>query len=916
MAAGKSLMLIKPSLGWSAHTTLHGHAERVTCVQFARPQHDAAMRTAALDASNATARRPHAAPLIVSGAADHTVRVWRPAAPWSGALDAETAWTSDVLTGHTAAVLTVSVRVTAAGQMVLASGASDGRICIATGSAADGAEAPCLIQTIAMPRHYAMTLALAGLPSGDAWLLFAGATDRQLHLYTSEHAAVSATATFEHRLALPGHTDWIRSVDTAAMMVGERPALAVATGSQDRFVRLWQLTQQAPPLSSPASIATDLPASGGDAEDAATAQLRRLTDTLETALQTTQSMSTKAFDVQLGGKSWLFHFDSLLACHEGWVHSVQFDPYQHLKAHASGKPPTWPRVLSASADQTCIVWSCGDSEKDAMASDPDKSQTWSSVRAGDMSGKTQGFYGAIWTPDPVEREDRTAAVGSQRFVANNYTGALQPFGWRPSDVAEDLASGHWKALAGLSGHSDAIMGLSWNTASDFFLTTSLDQTTRCWGSTRQSTPADNRADAVTATAQDPAAVARTVSRPRWSEISRPQIHGYNLQCIAPIDRYRFVSGADEKILRTFVMPRTMWHLSRRLCGLQDDAAEDAARLPMEAHVPALGLSNKAMDTSTQPSPESNTDSQPAETGPHGRQDPADAPATLPLEQALHQHSLWAETGKLYGHAFEITAVGSWTRPGIDMAPPTLVSAARASDPAASALLVWQQRDEAQRSENWHIVGRCEGHSLTVVCIRFSLDGMRVLSVGRDRSLLIHQRPAKSSGVEGSVDNASVENQETTVVALWPVALNIPKCHSRIIWGAAWMGNDIVATVSRDKICQLRHAETGALLWRSEVQSQGLTAVDVIRIGVTSHGQQFLMAIGDEAGGIRIFRCSVPGSTGPSPLAVDLVHVVDTSRTHQGAVKCLSFKEHHTSDTSYTLASGGEDGSARIFRIDL
>lgn len=34
----------------------------------------------------------------------------------------------------------------------------------------------------------------------------------------------------------------------------------------------------------------------------------------------------------------------------------------------------------------------------------------------------------------------------------------------------------------------------------------------------------------------------------WYEIARPQIHGYNLQCIAMTGSLQFVSGADEKVM--------------------------------------------------------------------------------------------------------------------------------------------------------------------------------------------------------------------------------------------------------------------------------------------------------------------------------------------------------------------------------
>lgn len=47
----------------------------------------------------------------------------------------------------------------------------------------------------------------------------------------------------------------------------------------------------------------------------------------------------------------------------------------------------------------------------------------------------------------------------------------------------------------------------------------------------------------------------TTLKETWHEISRPQIHGYDMQCLAMVGRFLFVSGADEKVLRVFQAPR-------------------------------------------------------------------------------------------------------------------------------------------------------------------------------------------------------------------------------------------------------------------------------------------------------------------------------------------------------------------------
>ena len=34
----------------------------------------------------------------------------------------------------------------------------------------------------------------------------------------------------------------------------------------------------------------------------------------------------------------------------------------------------------------------------------------------------------------------------------------------------------------------------------------------------------------------------------WHEIARPQIHGYDIQCISFVDEWKYVSGSDEKVI--------------------------------------------------------------------------------------------------------------------------------------------------------------------------------------------------------------------------------------------------------------------------------------------------------------------------------------------------------------------------------
>lgn len=53
----------------------------------------------------------------------------------------------------------------------------------------------------------------------------------------------------------------------------------------------------------------------------------------------------------------------------------------------------------------------------------------------------------------------------------------------------------------------------------------------------------------------------------WYEIARPQIHGYDLQCLSMIHRYKFVSGADEKVIRAFDAPKNFIDNFCHICAL-------------------------------------------------------------------------------------------------------------------------------------------------------------------------------------------------------------------------------------------------------------------------------------------------------------------------------------------------------------
>lgn len=59
----------------------------------------------------------------------------------------------------------------------------------------------------------------------------------------------------------------------------------------------------------------------------------------------------------------------------------------------------------------------------------------------------------------------------------------------------------------------------------------------------------------------------------WHEIARPQVHGYDISSLAVISRYKYASGAEEKVIRIFEAPATFLDNFKRLCQINEDSLE-------------------------------------------------------------------------------------------------------------------------------------------------------------------------------------------------------------------------------------------------------------------------------------------------------------------------------------------------------
>ncbi|KAI4282447.1 MAG: hypothetical protein L6R38_002912 [Xanthoria sp. 2 TBL-2021] len=306
----------------------------------------------------------------------------------------------------------------------------------------------------------------------------------------------------------------------------------------------------------------------------------------------------------------------------------------------------------------------------------------------------------------------------------------------------------------------------------------------------------------------------------WHEFARPQIHGYDLNCIDVIGEHRFVSGADEKLLRIFDEPKSTAELLSRLCGVESASRE---ALPEAANIPVLGLSNKALEASAEPvsGPRDSSDSDNSwqSTMPDDRKiRKSDYP---PTEDHLARHTLWPESEKLYGHGYEISAVAV-SHNGLLVA-----TACKASSLDHAVIRLFETIDWRE------LKPPLIAHSLTVTSLRFSDDDRYLLSTGRDRQWSIFERGKADSHV-------------------FALKAKYPRAHSRMILSACWApveAGKIFVTGGRDKTYKMWNLQnTGSELVDTIYASGTVTAVDILGRLVQA---MLVLAVATETGEVSI-----------------------------------------------------------------
>ncbi|KAM9738304.1 elongator complex protein 2 [Menidia menidia] len=533
--------------------------------------------------------------------------------------------------------------------------------------------------------------------------------------------------------------------------------------------------------------------------------------------------------------------ETVLAGHENWVYGVHWQP----PGYKDGELRQPVGLLSASMDKTMIVWA------------PEEgSGVWvEQVRVGEVGGNTLGFYGCQMSPD-----------GSM-IVAHAFHGALHL--WCKDEDKE----GEWRPGVVISGHFDAVQDLSWDPEGEFILSVGSDQTTRLFTPWRK----------------------QGGKRATWHEISRPQIHGYDMQCLTMVGRFQFVSGADEKVLRVFQAPRNFVENFANISGISKEkllASSDSANLPEGASTPALGLSNKAVFQGDLV-PKTNEEERHFSSVSDQYQESYFLPLNLtepPPEDHLLQNTLWPEVQKLYGHGFEMFCLAS------DSARTVVASACKASKAEHAAVLLWS-------TATWRQLQTLPCHTLTVTQMAFSPDAQLLLAVSRDRSWSLWRRNPPTEECPEPQFSLRAHTAKDTAV------------HSRIIWSCDWSPDSkYFVTSSRDKRvivwgpCRPECSEEPALPLEikpcSSILDVGDSATAVAFCPVFCSDNSYLLAVGLEAGRVLLYRWS-PGQEAAGGGDWIRCGQTDASQSHALAVKRLRWRPR--------AGRAGAEGSERAGR---
>ena len=516
-------------------------------------------------------------------------------------------------------------------------------------------------------------------------------------------------------------------------------------------------------------------------------------------------------------------------------HSQSISSVRLYEEECKGEDPIQGlTLLTSSFDFTCCIWKVDE-----------ESGVWSvETTLGEMSGNKHAYYGAEF----LERN---------KVFAYTFNGAFHRW---------DFEDSTWRPKPCVTGHFDEVPDLDWDPTRNYLVTTSKDQTTRVYS------------------------FCKNINK--WCEISRPQVHGYDINCIAFLKSNQddsnsdlqfaphVVSGADEKILRVFDPPfsfiksankysecnlrftkdLTNEEIEQRIIGKHTEVASMTLGL---MNKPVISKKNLRIDDEENPGvtvedfePDVLTNKKDA-----GEDIVEDGSSDIMLtEEYLMNKTRWPERNKLYGHVYEIYCVAT-TKKG-----DYIVTAAQSKKKKYSNIFVWSL-------SSLNPICQLTAHEFTIHQLEFSPDDQYLLSVSRDRQFSVFKR---NDDAKEPFKLAQIQNQ----------------AHKRVLWCCSWSHNSkLFATGSKEKTNSLKFwdyssEETKWIEHSSIAKSISNVTALAFFPSLIQNSSAFGIVVGQESGEITIW-------TKPASQDVKIwekVYSFPDYYNHSMIIRRLKFKE--------------------------